>query len=257
MSGEHHFHVAAAMEVGVNAAIILDQFDFWIEKNRANGSHYHDGRYWTYNSKKAFAKMYPYLSAKLIRTALKKLEDEGYIVVGDYNRNRMVRPNWYSITDKGYELLNRGMFRDEPNEWPQGATGDALEGSSLNICSYSSSSTGSLSSSNIGDSAKKDFEEELKAIIDYLNEKVGTSYTYRNKANNKLINARLSEGFTVDDFKAVIDKKHAEWFGTEWQKFLCPSTLFAPSHFENYLNQPAPQGGKQRDHSALKRKFGC
>lgn len=80
----------------------------------------------------------------------------------------------------------------------------------------------------------------IAAIIDYLNERVGTHYTYHNKSINGLINARLSEGFTIDDFKTVVDNKVAEWTGTEWAKFLRPKTLFAPSHFEEYLNQ-SPQ----------------
>ena len=80
----------------------------------------------------------------------------------------------------------------------------------------------------------------IAAIIDYLNERVGTHYTYRNKSINGLINARLSEGFTIDDFKTVVDNKVAEWTGTEWAKFLRPKTLFSPSHFEEYLNQ-SPQ----------------
>lgn len=87
---------------------------------------------------------------------------------------------------------------------------------------------------------KNSNSESIAAIIDYLNERVGTHYTYRNKSINGLINARLSEGFTIDDFKTVVDNKVAEWTGTEWAKFLRPKTLFAPSHFEEYLNQ-SPQ----------------
>lgn len=86
----------------------------------------------------------------------------------------------------------------------------------------------------------------IATIIDYLNERVGTHYTYRNKSINGLINARLSEGFTIDDFKTVVDNKVAEWTGTEWAKFLRPKTLFAPSHFEEYLNQ-SPQPASYLD----------
>lgn len=240
MSGEHHFHVAAAIEVGVNAAILLDQFDYWITKNRANNRHYHDGCYWTYNSTKAFTQMYPYLSQKAIRTALKRLEDEGYIVVGDYNKDRMVRPKWYSITDKGYALLYSSQRPKGQGELPLGANRAAAEGSSLNIYS-SSSSTGSSSSTNNGDESKKGNTEAIKAVIDYFNERVGTHYTYRNKEVNGFINARLREGFSVEDFKTVVDKKVASWKGTEWEKFLRPKTLFAPSHFEDYLNEQQPK----------------
>ena len=49
--------------------------------------------------------------------------------------------------------------------------------------------------------------------------------------------ARIAEGYTVDDFKKVIDIKAEEWLGTEMDKYLNPSTLFRPSNFEKYLNQ--------------------
>lgn len=79
--------------------------------------------------------------------------------------------------------------------------------------------------------------QEYIYIVEYLNEKAGTNYRHQTKATQKLINGRLSEGYTVDDFKKVIDKKVAEWKGTQFEQYLTPKTLFAPSHFENYLNQ--------------------
>lgn len=72
-------------------------------------------------------------------------------------------------------------------------------------------------------------------IIDYLNEKADTSYRASSKATQSHINARLTEGYTVDDFKTVIDKQCAKWKGTEYEQYLRPSTLFG-SKFENYLN---------------------
>lgn len=77
-------------------------------------------------------------------------------------------------------------------------------------------------------------EEE---IIRYLNEKAGTHYR-DSKETVKLIRARTKDGFTIDDFKKVIDKKVKEWKGTDRAMYLRPSTLFAPSHFEEYLNAP-------------------
>ncbi|MFR6258931.1 MAG: conserved phage C-terminal domain-containing protein, partial [Anaerovoracaceae bacterium] len=52
----------------------------------------------------------------------------------------------------------------------------------------------------------------------------------------ELIKARLSDGFSVEDFKLVIEKKYKEWQGTEFEKFLRPETLFG-TKFESYLNQ--------------------
>ena len=72
----------------------------------------------------------------------------------------------------------------------------------------------------------------------YFNEITGQHLRVTSKTYHELIRPRLREGFTVDDFKTIIDKKYAEWHGTEFEKFIRPSTLFAPTHFEDYLNQP-------------------
>lgn len=77
-----------------------------------------------------------------------------------------------------------------------------------------------------------------KEIIDHLNERTGAQYKATTKDTQKHIRARLDEGFTVDDFKSVIDKKSAEWMNTEWQKYLRPQTLFG-TKFESYLNAQA------------------
>lgn len=73
-------------------------------------------------------------------------------------------------------------------------------------------------------------------IIDYLNEKTGSQYKATTQKTRDTIKARLNEGFTVDDFKIVIDKKVTDWKGTEWEKYLRPQTLFG-TKFESYLNQ--------------------
>lgn len=72
-------------------------------------------------------------------------------------------------------------------------------------------------------------------VIDYLNEKAQTRYRANTPKTKQLIHARIAEGFILDDFKTVIDKKYAEWMGTEWEKFLRPETLFG-TKFEGYLN---------------------
>lgn len=87
------------------------------------------------------------------------------------------------------------------------------------------------------DKLKSKNSEAIKTIIDYLNSATDSSYRSTTKSNQKKINARLEEGFTVDDFKKVIDKKNAEWKNTDMAKFLRPETLFG-TKFEGYLNEP-------------------
>lgn len=82
--------------------------------------------------------------------------------------------------------------------------------------------------------------ENIKKIIEYLNEKLGTRYSYKSSTTQKHIRARFAENssLTVEDFFSVIDKKCAEWRGGDMEKYLRPETLFG-SKFENYLNAPA------------------
>ena len=87
---------------------------------------------------------------------------------------------------------------------------------------------------------------EIKEIIQYLNDRCGTRYRYQTKGTQEHINARLKEGYTVDDFKTVIDKKFEEWYGTDMEKFLRPETLFA-GKFESYLNQKSTRNHKTNE----------
>jgi predicted phage replisome organizer/uncharacterized phage protein (TIGR02220 family) len=73
------------------------------------------------------------------------------------------------------------------------------------------------------------------SIIDYLNTKAGTNYRATTEKTKSVIRARFLEGFDEENFRTVIDKKCAEWIGTEWEKFLRPETLFG-TKFESYLN---------------------
>ncbi len=91
----------------------------------------------------------------------------------------------------------------------------------------------------------REYTEIYKRIIGYLNMVCGTDYKHTTKATRESIHARLKDGYTEDDFKTVIDKKFAEWKGTEWEKYLRPQTLFRPSNFEGYLNQKVVKSRKQ------------
>lgn len=83
----------------------------------------------------------------------------------------------------------------------------------------------------------------VSEVIIYLNQVAGTRFTADSQATHKHINARLKEGYTLEDFKQVIDTKTSEWKGTEFAKFLRPVTLFG-TKFENYINQQPPRNRK-------------
>lgn len=74
-------------------------------------------------------------------------------------------------------------------------------------------------------------------IVSCLNEKAKKNFKVSSQRTKTLIKARWSEGFTLDDFKTVIDKKTAEWIkDSKMNNYLRPETLFG-TKFESYLNQ--------------------
>lgn len=83
------------------------------------------------------------------------------------------------------------------------------------------------------------------AVLGHLNAKAITAYKSSNEIR-LLIGARVADGFSIEDFKAVIDKKVTEWKGTEMEQYIRPETLFGDK-FQSYLNQkvikPKPKNG--------------
>lgn len=84
----------------------------------------------------------------------------------------------------------------------------------------------------------------VRQVVDRLNEVCGTNYRPSTAATRKHIQARLREGFTVENFYRVIDKKAAQWRGTDMAKYLRPETLFG-SKFESYL-QERPEASQKK-----------
>jgi uncharacterized phage protein (TIGR02220 family) len=76
--------------------------------------------------------------------------------------------------------------------------------------------------------------EKAAKIIARLNEKTGANYQSGTASTVRKIQARLNEGFSVEDFFTVIDAKAAEWMGSPMEQYLRPDTLFC-TKFEGYL----------------------
>ena len=101
------------------------------------------------------------------------------------------------------------------------------------------------------ENARKDLEKtkhkELWIPIAYLNQVANKRYKFVDKTKRLLL-ARFKEGYTLEDFKQVIDIKTAEWKDSpEFSKYLRPETLFG-TKFDGYLNQkPKTIKGKSED----------
>jgi glutathionyl-hydroquinone reductase len=112
----HTFDPVEAVKYGILEAVLLSNIRWWVAKNQANGRHNHDGRYWTYNSAKAFTKLFPYASQQQIQRALKRLEDAEVLHVGSYNSNPYDHTKWYSVAIiDSSNLINQEIKVDQPS----------------------------------------------------------------------------------------------------------------------------------------------
>ena len=229
----HSFSVAVAKDVGILPAIILNNIYFWVDYNEKNGTNYYEDYYWSYNSVAAFQRQFSYATPKQIRTALEKLRDEGYILTANYNKAPFDKTLWYTVTDKAISIIGG---EDSSNYIPPAGNTPAESHQSVK---------------------EEKYKDEIKEIIEYLNNKVGCRFRATSESNNKYIRARLNEGFTIDDFKTVVDNQVASWKNTEWEQYLRPSTLFG-NKFENYLNakiKKSAQGEVSSQNQVSKEEF--
>lgn len=99
-------------------------------------------------------------------------------------------------------------------------------------------------------SAKAEPKAIHKEVIDYLNDKIGARYKASSDVSKRLIDARVKEGYKLDDFKQVIDNKVATWAQDQkMSKYLRPQTLFG-TKFESYLNERTPSVPAHSDFGA-------
>ena len=220
---KHIFDVNVAKEYGIEIAILLENMNFWLEKNRANNTNFFDGRYWTYNSIKGFEKLFPYWSKDKIYRVLKKAEDLGLIIKGNYNKLSYDRTTWYAFSESAESIFqNRNIhFADLQNGISENAKPIPYINTDINT-----------------DNKEENKKEEIpyEEIIDCLNRLAGTNYRATSKKTRELINGRWEEGYRLQDFETVIKKKCDAWIGTKYEEYLAPTTLFRPINFERYLN---------------------
>lgn len=201
----HSFDTEIAEQYGVNAAIILNNMFFWVEKNIANETNFFDGRYWTYNSVKAFSKLFPYLTTRAIGVALKKLIDDGLVVTGNYNKSSYDRTLWYAITEKGYSIIQKCKMDDSKM---QNGNVENVEPIPDNI----PDNKHSLKTTDI----KPDKEDKVdyQRIVDMYNETCASYPRLRSlsEARKKALRARVHSGFTMDDFRELFTRAEQSSF---------------------------------------------
>ncbi len=156
---------------------------------------------------------------------LKDLSEKGLIEYKKEGKKDIIK-----LTEKGKDwnskkLGNESELESEFGNESEKTRNEIRKGSDLNP-TYNNNNIHNEINNNI-----------YSQIIDYLNEKTNKNFRSNISKTQKLIQARTSENFTVEDFKKVIDIKTQEWLkDSTMSKYLRPETLFG-SKFESYLNE--------------------
>lgn len=234
---KHIFDVDIAQRYGVNAAVLLENIGYWIKRNEANGVNFFDGTYWTFNSRRAYRQLFPYMSERQIDTAFRKLIDDGVLKTGNYNKLAYDRTLWYALTQKGESILHfDGMERANMSN---GNSQNDEPIPNINPDIKADKNTGI--NNNITPSG---VESEFSPLWDKYPRKEG-----RQAALKAYTKAR-KDGVTAETVEQGIERynAHIKANKTERKYIKQGSTWFNGRCWEDeYTNKPTPPSGGQWD----------
>ena len=163
----YNFNVEIATKIGVDEAIMLNNFVYWLAKNKANNKNFFDGNYWTFNSVRAYSELFPFWKESQIKRMLKSLIDQNVLVVGNYNQNAYDRTNWYSLSSEYIHLIHWTISTNGEAENSQPIPDNKPNNKTINISYREFSFT--LSKLTQYDNLSQEYKDKLKEEINKLN----------------------------------------------------------------------------------------
>lgn len=159
--------------------------------------------------------------------------ENGVIVIKDWRIHNTLRNDRYTPTiyQEEKKALDSGLLSNVSGWLPDGCQVVASLEPQHNLTKHNITEQRKDIMSD-----KSDDVIPYSEIIDYLNQKTGRKFSKKSAGNKKFIKSRWNEGYTIDDFKKVIDVKYDEWVSTDMAKYIVPETLFG-NKFDKYLNQ--------------------
>lgn len=220
-----------AVKIGLNEALFLQQLHYRL----LISTNVRDGYKWIY---KTYAEWrneeFPFWSVETVKRTITKLSKADYIIAtSEYNRLKMDKTKWYRINYEKLSSVSTGQNDlSDRSKRPQGEGQNDLC-DEVKMTPAIPKDIKSIKNNNV--------ELELDVVnevINYLNSKAHKSFKSTTNVTKKLIHGRLRDGYTLEDFKNVINIKIKSWLNNpEMNKYLRPSTLFSATNFESYLNE--------------------
>ena len=207
----HSFNTDVAERYGLQEAILLDWIVFWLVENERNERNFYEGRCWVFNSAKALAEKFHYLSPNTIQKTLKRLEDAGIIISGNFNKNKFDRTKWYSIADEYRYLLkeHRSDAENLKEDAKQNPQSEDASGVSQSASGFSQSASPFSQSANVYKLTNTPTEENSKE--------------FQTDSSLSLANARTREAIPADDFSQSDNFLHPVQEPAKSKKFQKPT----------------------------------
>jgi DnaD/phage-associated family protein len=101
-----------AEKVGLNESIVLQQLHYWLN----DSNHFHEGHKWIYNTYGSWKEQFPFWSDKTIRRIITKLENQGLIVSGNFNKLGIDKTKWYRIDYEKLQILTSPCGQNDQME---------------------------------------------------------------------------------------------------------------------------------------------
>lgn len=220
---EHQFNTEFAKKYGIEEAIIIHNFYFWLRKNLANEKHLYDGRVWTYNSNNAFVELFPYINKTKIFRVLKNLDEQGIILKGNFNSSVWDKTLWYAFSDDGIgEISACGYdvteFRKMNHREKQSETTIPYSKHTDSITDNKEKEDNKLSSQK-----KFNFKQALldlgvceSVVNDFLLVRKNKKATNSETAFNRIKNEIAKSGLTANECITIAVEHSWQGFSAEW-----------------------------------------
>ncbi len=243
------FDPAVARQISTDAAIILRNIEFWVGKEAANKNEkkFIDGRYWTYNSAKAFAAMFTWMHPRKIGRHLTQLEEAGYIISGNHNRHKYDRTKWFTLGDSpicqkcqmdSTQMTNANDISVEPipNNKPD----------KTQLSTYSGNKFPEQSENKTTLSSNQENSTFL-SLGDKQSDGGSQSGTDKPDLNKRLLTLQKRLDYFMDVYDKILLKQHRQMREIEVVNVLPQLETVTPAHVIVYLSEnfkPFEKNGK-------------
>ena len=221
-----------ATAIGLNEALMLQQIQYWLSRSDKEI----DGRYWIYNTYEAWIEQFPFWSKPTIVRTIMNLEKTGVVLTANYNKAKFDKTKWYTIDyDRLREIIETTDVINMSKRCYQNdktMLSNCIDGTNQNDNTYTryytDTTTDTTQIDNVvfeNDQHSKSKKNEEKhfveqgstisipydEIVAYLNQVRGTNLRQMSSETAHFIKSKIEQGYTLDDFKKVIEIKNSSW----------------------------------------------